>query len=74
MVSGTLIYSFTSFKEKFKFQRPSFALIFSAEDGLWNFNFSLNDVKEFTEDMTIGEAYQLIYQFLFKLMEAIEEK
>ncbi|MFJ8247231.1 branched-chain amino acid aminotransferase [Peribacillus asahii] len=54
-------------------ENAKFALMFSAEDGLWNFNFSLNDVKGFTEDMTIGEAYQFIYQFLFKLMEAIEE-
>ncbi|MFJ8266680.1 branched-chain amino acid aminotransferase [Peribacillus asahii] len=54
-------------------ENAKFALMFSTEDGLWNFNFSLNDVKGFTEDMTIGEAYQFIYQFLFKLMEAIEE-
>lgn len=50
-----------------------FSLLFSQADGLWDFNFALNNVSEFHEEMTIGEAYRLIYSFLFKLMETVEE-
>jgi hypothetical protein len=50
-----------------------FDLMFSGDDGLWNLNFDLNSVEGFKEDMTIGEAFQLIYQFLFSLVAAVEE-
>lgn len=49
-----------------------FDLMFSLEDGLWNLNFALNYVEGFHEEMTIGEAFQLIYRFLFQLGEAVE--
>ncbi|MBV7507755.1 branched-chain amino acid aminotransferase [Bacillus sp. sid0103] len=49
-----------------------FDLMFSLEDGLWNLNFALNYVDGFKEEITIGEAFQLIYQFLFQLVEAVE--
>ncbi|MFJ5714787.1 branched-chain amino acid aminotransferase [Neobacillus sp. NPDC093127] len=51
-----------------------FDLMFSHDDGLWNLNFALNYVEGFTEEMTMGEAFQLIYRFLFKLVEAAEER
>lgn len=50
-----------------------FDLMFSHDDGLWNLNFALNYAEGFQEDITIGEAFQLIYHFLFKLVEAIAE-
>lgn len=50
-----------------------FDLMFSPEDGLWNLNFDLNHVSGFNEEMTIGDAYSLIYHFLFKLVEAVEK-
>lgn len=50
-----------------------FDLMFSFEDGLWNLNFALNYVEGFNEEMSIGEAFQLIYHFLFKLVEAVED-
>lgn len=50
-----------------------FALLFNSEDGLWNVNISLNDINGFKEDLSIGEAYSLINQFLFKLVETVEE-
>lgn len=50
-----------------------FSLLFSQADGLWDFNFALTNVAGFHEEMTIGEAYRLIYSFLFKLMETVEE-
>jgi hypothetical protein len=49
-----------------------FDLMFSLEDGLWNLNFALNYVEGFHEEITIGEAFQLIYRFLFQLGEAVE--
>ncbi|MEH7118120.1 branched-chain amino acid aminotransferase [Neobacillus vireti] len=54
-------------------EEATFDLMFSNEDGLWNLNFALNYVESFREDMTMGEAFQLIYHFLFKLMEAVEK-
>ena len=50
-----------------------FDLLFSADDGLWNLNFALNYVEGFNEKMSIGEAFQLIYRFLFILGESVEK-
>lgn len=50
----------------------NFELMFSSEDGLWNLNFDLNFVDGFNEGMSLNEAFQLIYRFLFKLVEAME--
>jgi hypothetical protein len=52
----------------------NFDLMFNAPDGLWNLNFALNYVEGFKEDMSLSEAYSLIYAFLFKLVEAVEEE
>lgn len=49
-----------------------FDLMFSHDDGLWNLNFTLNYVEGFHEELTIGEAFQLIYSFLSKLVEKAE--
>ncbi|MGG1675316.1 branched-chain amino acid aminotransferase [Neobacillus sp. NRS-1170] len=48
-----------------------FDLMFSSEDGLWNLNFTLNYVEGFQEEMTISEAFQLIYSFLSKLVASV---
>ena len=53
-------------------EEAKFDLIFSNDDGLWNLNFALDYVEGFQEEMTIGEAFQLIYHFLFKLVEKVE--
>jgi hypothetical protein len=50
-----------------------FDLMFSNEDGLWDLNFDLNAVEGFSENMSLEDAYQVIYQFLFQLVELIEE-
>jgi len=55
-----------------KGEEAKFDLMFTLDDGLWNLNFVLNYVEGFHEEMTIGEAFQLIYHFLFKLIEAVE--
>jgi hypothetical protein len=49
-----------------------FDLIFSQDDGLWNLNFALDYVDGFQENITFGEAFQLIYQFLSDLVEAVK--
>lgn len=50
-----------------------FDLLFNRDDGLWNLNFTLNYVETFKEEMIMREAYQIIYDFLFHLVEAVEE-
>lgn len=50
------------------------SLLFSQSDGLWDFNFAINGIDGFHEDITIGEASKLVYLFLFKLLMTIEEK
>lgn len=50
-----------------------FDLMFNQNDGMWDLNFTLDFIQEFKEDMSIGEAYCLIYRFLFKLVEGVEE-
>ncbi|MFC4322885.1 branched-chain amino acid aminotransferase [Litchfieldia salsa] len=52
----------------------SFDVIFSHDDGLWNVNFSLNDIKGFNEEMSIKDAYNLIYSSIFNLVEEIEKR
>ncbi|MDR4947560.1 branched-chain amino acid aminotransferase [Neobacillus cucumis] len=54
-------------------EEAKFDLMFSNEDGLWNVNFALNYIEGYQDDLTMGEAFQLIYHFLFKLVEAIEK-
>lgn len=49
-----------------------FDLLFNQDDGLWNLNFALDDLPGFKEDSTIGEAYSLIYRFLFTLAAVAE--
>lgn len=49
-------------------------LMFDANEGIWALNFALNGLEGFTDELTIGEAYNLIYGFLFKLAQWVEEK
>jgi hypothetical protein len=49
-------------------------LMFDANEGVWNLNFPLNELERFKEDLSVREAYTLIYGFLFRLAESIENK
>jgi hypothetical protein len=51
----------------------SFSLMFNQGDGLWDVNLALDNIKGFREDMTLEEAFNLIYHFLFILVQTIEE-
>lgn len=49
-----------------------YSVAFSERDGLWDMNFSLNYAKGFKDDMTMLEAYNLIYNFAFTMVETVE--
>ncbi|MFP3511120.1 branched-chain amino acid aminotransferase [Peribacillus sp. SIMBA_075] len=51
----------------------SFSLMFNQGDGLWDVNFALDNVNGFREDLSLEETFNLIYHFLFILVETIEE-
>lgn len=51
-----------------------YAAMFNGDEGIWDINFSLNYVKGFSNDLTIGESYLMIHQLLFKLVTTLEEK
>ena len=51
-----------------------YSVLFSNEDGLWDMNFALDYVDGFSEDLPFVEVYQLMYNFIFKLVEAIDEE
>ncbi|MGM0889012.1 MAG: branched-chain amino acid aminotransferase [Bacillota bacterium] len=51
----------------------SFSLMFNQGEGLWDVNFALDNIKGFQEDMSLEEAFNLIYHFLFNLVQTIEE-
>ncbi|WP_458413239.1 branched-chain amino acid aminotransferase [Schinkia sp. CFF1] len=58
-------------KSQLENENSTFDLLFNGEDGLWDLNFSLNDIAGFKEEMTIGEAYSLIYGFLSSIVKAV---
>ena len=45
--------------------------MFNGNDGLWDFNFSLEKISGFRKEMEIGEALKLAYLFLFALNEKL---
>lgn len=49
-------------------------LMFDGNEGVWSLNFALNGLAGYKEDLTVGEAYGLIYSFLFGLAEWVESK
>lgn len=49
------------------------SVLFSGEDGLWDVNFALDAMEGFTEELSFKQVYDLIYRFVFKLVEAMEE-
>ncbi len=63
----------TFLKESLQNEEATFDFMFSANDGLWDLNFSVNDLSTFKEDWTILQAYNAIYELLFKLVEKVEE-
>ncbi len=50
-----------------------YSVMFSNEDGLWDINFALDYVDGFSADLSFVEVYQLMYDFIFKMVEALDE-
>ncbi|MBO0602322.1 branched-chain amino acid aminotransferase [Sporosarcina sp. E16_3] len=50
-----------------------YSVMFSNEDGLWDINFALDYIEGFSEDLSFVEVYQLMYNFIFKLIETVDE-
>ncbi|MGM0750917.1 MAG: branched-chain amino acid aminotransferase [Bacillota bacterium] len=51
----------------------SYDLLFNGEDGLWDLNITLNDIPDFHDELTMFAAYELIYDFLFHLLQTVDE-
>ncbi|MGM0827775.1 MAG: branched-chain amino acid aminotransferase [Bacillota bacterium] len=51
----------------------SYDLLFNGEDGLWDLNITLNDLPDFHEGLTMLASYKLIYDFLFHLLQTVDE-
>ena len=62
------------FNQELQGDMGTFSMMFNQGDGLWDVNFALNAVQGFKDEMTLGEAFQLTYHFLFNLNETIEEE
>jgi hypothetical protein len=52
----------------------SYDLLFNGEDGLWDVNISINDLPSYKEDMSLVDAIEKIYVYLFELIEEAAEK
>jgi hypothetical protein len=59
--------------EELNGQAEAFDLMFNQNDGMWDLNFTLDYIRDFNQDISLGEAYCLIYRVLFKLVETVEE-
>jgi hypothetical protein len=59
-------------KETLKGEGEGFDLMFDSNEGIWSLNFALNGLEGYHEGLSIGEAFTLIYRFLFRLAEWTE--
>ncbi|MBO0588459.1 branched-chain amino acid aminotransferase [Sporosarcina sp. E16_8] len=50
-----------------------YSVMFSIEDGLWDINFALDYIDGFNENLSFVEVYQLMYDFIFKMVETVDE-
>lgn len=50
-----------------------YSVMFSSEDGLWDMNFALDYVDGFSEELSFIEILQLMYNFIFNLVEAMDD-
>ncbi len=55
-----------------KGESHKFDIIFNSQEGLWDVNFALNYVDGFKEGISLKESCQIIYDFLYKLVETVE--
>lgn len=70
-IFGTIIREWLH--EKANGESTKFQLLFNDKDGLWDLNFDCDLVEGFNENISLHAAFELIYSFLFKLVNEIEE-
>lgn len=51
----------------------NYSALFSADEGLWEINLPLDYIEGFKEDMTIGQAISLTYDFVQNLLGHLQE-
>lgn len=51
-----------------------YSIAFAGDEGLWEVNVMLNAMEGFQEDLSFSACYQLIYTFIFQLLEQIESR
>lgn len=54
--------------EKFKS-----SVAFEGKEGVWEMNIALDSLDSFSADMTFGEVYEFLYNFVFTLLEKVEQ-
>lgn len=64
---GTALKEFLN--RELKGNGAKFDLIFNEKDGMWDFNFGLDFINGFHNELSLSEAFQIIYQFLIKLRD-----
>ncbi|MGG4489125.1 hypothetical protein [Metabacillus idriensis] len=60
------------FNEKANGETTKFQLLFNDKDGLWDLNFDCDLIDGFHGDMTLNKAFEMIYSFLFELINDLE--
>lgn len=58
--------------QNLKDEQGKYSISFSDEGGLWNMNLAVNYIEGFHEEMTLLEAYELVYRFIFSMLETVE--
>ncbi|TYR81515.1 hypothetical protein FZC66_06650 [Priestia megaterium] len=53
--------------------QASFQLLFNDKDGMWDVNIDLAAIEGFNEELSLRETFELIYDFLFQLVQSVEE-
>ncbi len=61
-------------KENIVSEEAKYNLMFNQQDGLWDVNLTLDQINGFTETISIGGVLRLVYKFLFKLVEKVENR
>jgi hypothetical protein len=58
---------------RLKGEEVTFDLMFNSDEGIWDLNFSLNNLEHYKPAWTIREAYDEVYRLLFQLREFVED-
>ena len=60
--------------EKLKDVSFPYSASFSGQDGLWEINMNIAGLPGFNEEQSFEKVIDAIYEFIFKLLEALEQK